>query len=49
MNKRPTCLSLDQSLIKKLDLWRERQDFPPSRTKTIEQAIRLFLDKETQK
>ena len=39
----------DADLLERLDAWRQLQDVPPSRTATIEVAVKEFLDKRAQK
>lgn len=43
--KKMVSYALDPKLLERLDVWLERQEFPPSKTTVIETALREFLEK----
>ena len=42
--KLPVSFALDPDLVKRLEAWLARQEFPPSKTAVVEAAIKAFLD-----
>ena len=42
--KKMISLAVDPDLLKRLEAWLSKQDFPPSKTAVIEAALRDFLD-----
>jgi Arc/MetJ-type ribon-helix-helix transcriptional regulator len=43
--KKMTSLALDADLLKRMDAWIGKQEFPPTKTAVLETALREFLDK----
>lgn len=43
--KRMVGLALDPELLDRLEVWRLKQDVPPSKTAVLEAAIREFLER----
>ena len=42
--KKMISLALDPDLLKRLETWLAKQEFPPTKTAVIEAALRDFLD-----
>lgn len=42
--KKMTSYALDPALLKRLDAWLAKQEFPPTKTAVVEAALREFLD-----
>ena len=42
--KKMISLALDPDLLKRLETWLAKQEFPPTKTAVIETALRDFLD-----
>ena len=42
--KKMISLALDPELLKRLEVWMDKQEFPPTKTAVIETALRDFLD-----
>ncbi len=42
--KKMLSLALDPILLKRLEAWAAKQEFPPSKTAILETALREFLD-----
>lgn len=47
--KKMVSFALDPELIQRLEVWLARQEFPPSKTAFIEDAIRRSLDTREKK
>jgi len=43
-NKKMVSYALDPELLKRLDEWLSRQEFPPSKTAVVEAALKAWLD-----
>ena len=43
--KKMVSLALDPDLLRRLDAWAAKQEFPPTKTAVLEAALREFLDK----
>ena len=42
--KKMTSYALDPALLKRLNAWLSKQEFPPTKTAVVEAALREFLD-----
>ena len=47
--KKMISLALDPALLKRLDTWMAKQEFPPTKTAVVEAALREFLDARERK
>ena len=47
--KKMTSYALDPALLKRMDAWLSKQEFPPTKTAVIEAALREFLDARERK
>jgi metal-responsive CopG/Arc/MetJ family transcriptional regulator len=47
--KKMVTMTLDPSLLRRLDEWIEKQQFPPARNAVIEAAVTAFLDQQERK
>lgn len=47
--KKMMSLALDPALIKRLEAWLSKQEFPPTKTAVIEAALREFLEDREKK
>jgi Arc/MetJ-type ribon-helix-helix transcriptional regulator len=43
--KKMMSLALDPDLLRRMDAWISKQEFPPTKTAVLETALREFLDK----
>ena len=47
--KKMVSLAIDPDLLKRLEVWLAKQEFPPTKTAVIETALRDFLEQREKK